>query len=84
MDSESMPPETFLLHPPSGDITARQCKLLYDTALSLTGRMTVELLTSKILEAQLDAIHFLGSDKHPPGQKLHEKLGLITRMQGTV
>ncbi len=47
--------------------------------------MTVNLFTSKILEAQLeDPIRFLGSDEHPPAQKLHEKLGRITRMLGTI
>ena len=85
LDSESMPPETFLLHTRSGDVMARQRESLYDTALSLAGKMTANLFTSKILEAQLeDAIRFLGSDERPPAQKLHEKLGRINRMLGTI
>jgi hypothetical protein len=64
---------------------ARERESLFDTALSLAGRMTVTLFTSKILKAQLeDAIRFLGSDEHPPAQKLHEKLGRINRILATI
>ncbi len=81
----SMPPPTFLLHPPSDDEMARERESLFDTALSLAGRMTVTLFTSKILKSQHeDAIRFLGSDEHPPAQKLHEKLGRINRILATI
>ncbi len=76
LDSESMPPQTFLLHPSPNDEMARKRESLFDTALNLAGRMTVNLLASPILEDELkDAIRFLKSDEHQLAQKLHEKLG---------
>ncbi len=70
LDSESKPPQTFLLHPSSDDEMARERESLFDTALSLAGRMTVTLFTSQILEDELkNAIRFLKSDEHPPAQK---------------
>jgi hypothetical protein len=68
LDSESMPPQAFLLHPSSDDEMAWERESLFDTALSLAVRMTVTLFTSQILEDELkDAIRFLKSDEHPPG-----------------
>jgi hypothetical protein len=81
LDSESMPLTTFLLHPSSGDVMARQRESLDDTALGLASWITAVSYTSKILEAQLeDAIRFLGSHELPPAPKLHETLDRITRM----
>ncbi len=80
LDSESMPPPSFLMHPPSDAEMARERESLFDTALSLAGRMTATLFTSPILEDELkDAIRFLKSDEQQPAQKLHEKLGRAKR-----
>jgi hypothetical protein len=80
-----MPPQIFLLHPSSDDEMARERESLFDTALSLAGRMTVTLFTSLILEDELkDSICFLKSDEHQPAQKLHEKLGRINRILVTI
>jgi hypothetical protein len=91
LDSEdsihSMPPQTFLFHPPPDDKMARERGSLVDTAISLAGRMSVTLFTSscQIREDELkDAIRFLKSDEHPPAQKLHERLGQIRRTLGTI
>ncbi len=72
LDSESMPPQAFLLHPSSVNEMARERESLFVTALSLAGRMTATLFTSPNLEDELkDAIRFLKSDEQPPAQKIH-------------
>jgi hypothetical protein len=64
---------------------ARERESLFDTALCLAAQITAVSYTSKILEAQLeDAVRFLGSDELPPALKLHEKLGRISRILGTI
>ena len=85
LDSDSMPPQSFLLHPSSDAEMARERESLFDTALSLAGRMTATLFICPILEDQLkDAIRFLTSEEHTPAQKLHEKLGRIKRILATI
>jgi hypothetical protein len=70
-----MPFDSFLLHPSSGDVLARQRESLYATAMNLAAAMSVASWTSRILETQLeDAIRFLASEDTPPAQKLSEKL----------
>ncbi len=66
----SMPPPSYLLHPPSDEEMAQERELLYDNALRLAGRMTDTHFTSKILEALLEeAFRVLESDELPPGPK---------------
>lgn len=85
LDSDSMPPQSFLLNPSSDAEMARDRESLFDTALSLAARMTATRFTSPILEDELkDAIRFLKSDEHTPAHKLHEKLGRIKRILATI
>jgi hypothetical protein len=80
-----MPLASFLLHPSSGDVMARQRELLYETATTLAGRMTITCFTSKILETQLeDAIRYLASAENLPAQKLCQKMSRTNKLLATI
>ena len=49
LDSDSMSPESYLLHPSAEDVMARQRESFYDTALCLAEEMTINRFTSKKL-----------------------------------
>jgi hypothetical protein len=84
-ESENMPFDSFLLHPSSGDVLARQRESLYATAINLAAAISVASWTSRSLETQLeDAIRFLASEDTLPAQKLSEKLSRITMWLNTI
>ena len=85
LDSESMPPPAFLMHPSSDAEMARERESLYDEAMSLSLRMSVTHFTSQIAEDELkNFIRFLSSEEHTPAQKLHLKLDRIKRTLGSI